>query len=353
MEIIENKFDIKKLIDTFIYNNIGDFKLHDNNLIKFRYEYLYNNKNNNIFIYLKDWNQLVNLYKIIPEKNRHFYEIIDHKCKFFLDLDSNCEELELEEWTNFIVFIKKILKQTFNELFDKDIEIIEYQSFPTIEEQKYSCHLIIPSYCFYAEDCKNICNMILNKIDNNKYKKIIDDKVYGRRRMLRIEGSTKINSDRKKVCIYPKIEKNINTDGLITNIENVELLCSYSFNINNKNIKIKEKGNKIIVLKQNSKKYNYTNNDLLFIKNNIDNIVFTINKWHCEKINSKNIIKIFIINYLMDNMIILKRIIPFYCPDCKRIHENQHPYIFMISNNLFFHCRRSPKPINISYLLKK
>lgn len=223
-----NVFNINKLVNTFIENKIGNHKLENNNLKKFRYEYLYNSNDKNIknvFIYLKDWNQFINLYKVIPETNRHLYEIIDEKCKFFLDLDAKCSDIEHEEWNNNIKFIKQELIIFFQRIFNKSIQILEYQSFPTNKESKYSCHLIVPYYCFYAEDCKNIIKLFINKI-NIKYKKIIDDKVYGKRRMLRIEGSSKINSDRKKVYIndYKNNYQLINLDGLITNLENTELL---------------------------------------------------------------------------------------------------------------------------------
>ena len=39
--------EINKLIDTLIKNNLGNYKLQNNNLIKFRYEYINNNKNQN------------------------------------------------------------------------------------------------------------------------------------------------------------------------------------------------------------------------------------------------------------------------------------------------------------------
>ena len=107
---IKNNFDINKLINTFIKNNIGNFKLQDNNLIKFRYEYILNNNDKNIFIYLNNWTQLLNLYNLIPESKRHFYEIINNKCKFFLDLDAKCQDFEIEEWNKHILHIKKKIK---------------------------------------------------------------------------------------------------------------------------------------------------------------------------------------------------------------------------------------------------
>lgn len=351
MDCLDN-FKINKLIDTLIKNNIGNYKLHDNNFIKFRYEYINNNKNQNIFIYLKNWNQLINLYKSIPENERHFYEIINNRCKFFLDLDAKCKDVSYDEWCESIIIIKKELKMLFIKNFNKNIDIIVYQSFPSIKEPKYSCHLVIPCFCFHAEDCKNICNMILNTI-NIKYKSIIDDKVYGNRRMLRMEGSTKLNSDRKKICIYEN--KNniqfINLDGLITNLENTEPLNTTLFE-NNKNKKINElifnEQNEIsIVLKQN--KYNYTQDDIIFIKDNIKKIEYIINKWHYYK-NKLNIGDyIFIANNIINNMIIFKRVKPFNCPDCNRVHEKQHPYSYVKYTKLFFHCRRSKKPIEVIF----
>lgn len=55
-------------------------------------------------------------------------------------------------------------------------------------------------------------------------------------------------------------------------------------------------------------------------------------------------------NYILNNMIILKRIKPFFCPDCKRIHEKQNPYVFSLNNIIYYHCRRSSKPIKVCKL---
>lgn len=186
-----------------------------------------------------------------------------------------------------------------------------------------------------------------------EYRNIIDDKVYGKRRMLRIEGSTKLNSDRRKIYIdqYENNVQIIKLDGLITNLENTELLYTnlYIPNINKKiDYNCKEK---CVVLKQNKQCF-YTKNDIDIINNKYKNIVFIVNKWHYDNIKSKNLNDIFIFNYILNNMIILKRIKAFFCPDCKRIHEKQHPYAFIINSNLFFHCRRSLKPIKINIDIK-
>lgn len=341
--------ETNKLIDTLIKNNLGNYKLQNNNLIKFRYEYINNNKNQNIFIYLKNWNQLINLYKLVPENKRHFYEIIDNKCKFFLDLDAKCKDISDSEWYETIIIIKEDISNIFKKMFNKNVNIIEYQSLPSLKEPKFSCHLIIPDFHFYADDCKNICNMLLNTT-TIKYKNIIDDKVYGNRRMLRMEGSTKINSDRKKICIYKKEEniEFININGLITSLENTELLYTVDYQKIKNNIPVSElniKNEISIVLKHN--KYNYTTNDVIFVKNNIKNIENIINKWHYKYKKIDNNEYIFIAKSIINNLIILKRIKPFFCPDCKREHEKQHPYAYIKYNKLFFHCRRSKRPIEV------
>lgn len=341
----EESFSINKLIESFLKNNIGDYNLKNNNLIKFRYEYILNNNNKNIFIYLNNWNQLINLYRLIPDDKKHFYEIIDDKCKFFLDMDAKCDEIKYEDWELSIIIIKQKLIDFFNNYFNKNIKILEYQSYPTKTETKRSCHLIIPNYCFYADDCKNLFRLFIDSVDL-KYRSLIDDKVYGNRRMLRIEGSTKLNSNRKKIYLNNNYEDNQNIllEGLITNIKDIQLLYTKIY-IPDLNKEIKYKPKKEIVLRYDNKKYNNINSDLQIISYEYKYIINIINKWHYDYIKHSQLNDIFIFNYIINNMIILKRIKAFMCPDCNRIHENQHPYVFVVSNNLYFHCRRSSKPI--------
>lgn len=338
------------------------FELEKNNLIKFRYEYKKNDNVKNIFIYTENFNKFIKIYEKIPDNHKHFYEIIEEECKFFLDLDA---KIDPYTWNKNISVIKNELNLFFNETFNKEIKILEYRSFPLPSEPKYSCHLIIQDYKFKAEDCKIVCNMFLNYLKNkslNLILDIIDDKVYGKNRMLRIEGSTKVGSNRIKKCIYNNIihipNEIINTKGLITNLENTILI-----NINKKDILsnvLNHKENKIknfvksyeITFENKNDKYNYTNDDIIYLKNNIDYIIDIINSWHYEILNiNKNINKehyIFDILKIENNRIDLKRIKSFNCPICKRIHEKQNSYIFIKNMKLMFHCRRTgSKPIKV------
>lgn len=340
-------------IEKLIEKKKANKKLEDNDYIKIRCEYKSKNNNFNAFIYLEKFDEINNYYKVIDDNfngYKHFYEVIKEKCKFFLDLDGKCKNMSSEEWNKNINLIKDELKLFFKDKFDKDIKILEYQSYPLLFEPKFSCHLIVSDYHFYANDCKNICNMFLKRINNKCLNEIIDNTVYGKNRMLRIEGSTKINSNRKKRFIKDDDKKlnHINLDGLITNLNNTELLTTNNYQEDKKlNIIENNKNVKHIILKENDKKYDYTNEDIEIIKNNIIKIISTINNWHLKDKNKNIFNNIFEFDHIVNNMIILKRIIPYECPECKRVHENQNPYIFISNKKLFFHCRRSLSPVNI------
>lgn len=151
----------------------------------------------------------------------------------------------------------------------------------------------------------------------------------------------------------------INIKGLITNLENTILI-----NINKENILsniLNHKENKIknfvksyeIKFENKNDRYNYTNDDIIYLKNNIDYIIDIINSWHYKILNvNKNINKedyIFDILKIENNRIDLKRIKSFNCPIC--IHEKQNSYIFIKNMKLMFHCRRTNnKPIKVSDL---
>lgn len=360
---------VKDIIDIFIKKGEpfkASYKIEKNNKIKIRYEYDYNkqtNENKNVFIYLNKINDIIKLYNMFPN-NRHFYEIIEDKCKFFLDLDVKIDVIEPYEWREKILLIKYELQLFFKKFFDKEIYILEYKSLPSVGEPKYSCHLVILDYCFDSDDCKIICNIFLNELRNKKLDvvDIIDSKVYGKKRMLRIEGSTKICSNRKKICIYDDIKNKtkdiINLNGLVTNIENTTILKIdkdiISKNIDQKSVSSK---NKIfinnydfdkILLNDNDKRYNYTKDDIMYLKNNIKNIINIINSWHYKKINMIDKGDIFTVLKIENNRMDLKRVKPFDCPVCKRIHERQHAYIFISNKKIMFHCRRADnQPVKV------
>lgn len=353
-----SKIFIDKYIKFLISNNLATFVLDKKRKepIKIRYEYKYKNNNEvlNLFLYYSDWNTFINFYTKIPDNYKHFYEIVKNECKFFLDLDAKCDEINEIKWYNYINEIKNNIKSVIYEITNKTPELLEFESIPTNEENKFSTHIIISNITLPIEQCKGLCTIILDKIDIEK-RKIVDVSVYNNWRSLRIEGSSKIGSKRIKRLKFNNkiiINNNIHTKGLITNFEGTENinLLNNDFNLNlyfEKTYKNKE--NCINYTKNNNysnknKKYNYNNEDILFIKENYKKIELIINNWHGNDI--------FFNTYkIIDNMILYKRRKPSNCKICNRIHNKQHPYVFSKYQKLFFDCRRSElKPVDITYL---
>jgi hypothetical protein len=326
--------------------------------IKLRYEFLCKNKTKNVFLYFDDWLQFKKIYDVIPNEYKHFYEIMEDKCKFFIDFDAKKENLDNIKWYKFIDEVKNILEKLFYDLFLEEIKIVEYESLGNDDEPKYSYHIIVENLNFSILECKLLCELLLKNLDPELHF-IIDPNVYGKWRSLRIENSTKIGSKRTKLLRYPdefKTKNNIYLNGLITNLNNTISVKKIFDMINIENeyklnhIVKKEIGMKIISL-DNSKKYVYNEDDVIITKKNYLEIEYIINKWHYKILNEvidEN--KIFYTKKIIQNMILYKRMKPYNCPICKRIHENQDPYSYIKNAKLYFDCRRSnSKPIEVAY----
>lgn len=319
--------------------------------VKTRYEFFHENKPKNIFLYFDNWEQFINIYNSIPNEYKHFYEIMEDECKFFVDFDAKKDEISDKEWYTFIDETKNILNKLIYELFSKEIKIAEYESFGNKEEKKYSYHIVIENLKFTVLECKLLCELLLKNI-NSYYKFIIDPNVYGKWRSLRLENSTKLGSKRMKILKYPNniFENKIYVKGIVTNLDNTKSVKDIfnKVNIENEN-KLNtplKKEFKHLYLESLSKKYIYNENDIKIIKEKYLEIEQLINEWNYKIFNKINNRKIFITNKIIQNMILYKRLTPFNCPICYRIHEKQDSYIYIKFDKLFFHCRRSNlKPI--------
>ena len=344
---------INKFLELWKKNNRLTYSLDKTSKykIKTRYELSYKNNIKNIFLYFDSWEQFNNIYNSISNDNKHFYEIMEDECKFFVDFDAKKKEISNDEWYIFINETKNILTKLTYELFSEKINIAEYESFGNKDEEKYSYHMIIENLKFTVLECKLLCELLLKNI-NSKYKFIIDPNVYGKWRSLRLENSTKSGSKRIKLLKYPNnIAGNIiYFNGIITNLNNTKSV-KYIFdkiNIQNEyklNSSLKKEF-KYLHEKSLPKKYIYNENDIKIINERCLEIEQLINEWNYKSISGFNNRKIFMTKKIIKNMILYKRLIPFNCPICKRIHENQDSYIYIKINKLYFHCRRSNlKPI--------
>lgn len=306
---------------------ITSYRYEKNNYtVKMRYESYGKNKVIcNKYMYIRSWDNFFKIYSLINQNDKHFYEMIDEKCKFFLDIDG--KDIQTGDWNSYIDIIEKLLIKFFKKELNVEITIIKCESKETENERKKSCHIIVSDYCFLVEDCKCLCEKFIHDyIKNKNIKDIIDISVYGRNRCLRIPYSTKINSDRIKIVsqIYYK-------DSFVTNISETNFI-----EIKNKN-NIKNFNNE----KNKNIFKNKINNFDEISSNHIDYLEIINNKINKDKKTFK-IRK----NGIIKNMIICDRILPSYCQQCKRIHELENPFIIIEEdyNKLYFYCRRNPKP---------
>lgn len=297
--------------------------------VKMRYEsYKKDVKNNkkviNKYMYIKNWDTFHKIYKLINLEDRHFYEMIGNKCKFFIDIDG--KDIQIDDWIFYIDTIEKELINFFRNELGIEIKTIKCESKETENERKKSCHIIIPEYCFSIEDCKYLCEKFVHDyIKNKKIKNIIDTNVYGKNRCLRIPWSSKINSKRIKI-----VDNKYYKESFISDIKNTQFINGFnntnviinSNNLNNKNKKFKIN-------------YNKLNNEKNLYINIINNIIDKNKK--CFKIRN---------NEIRGNMIICDRIHPSFCQKCNRIHENENPFLIVdkTQNKIYFYCRRNKDP---------
>lgn len=287
----------------------------------------------NKYLYVKDWNIFHKIYNLINPDDRHFYEMIGDKCKFFLDIDG--KNIDCIDWNIYLKEIEEALYKLFTMEFNLKIKVIKCQSISLTDEPKKSCHFIIPEFSFLVNDCKYICNILKNNyIKNKKILDIIDDTVYGINRCLRIPLSSKMGSKRIKIVTSEHYY-----ESFISDIEKTKFI-----NINrSEEINIINKKDKFFKQKNN---YTLNNKENLYI--NIINNIIDKNK-KCFKIRNNGII---------GNMIICDRIYPSLCLVCNRIHEKENPFLIVNQDQkkIYFYCRRNKKPTIYSvhqYIINK
>lgn len=330
--MIEKNIQLSKIIyhlekrDLLLTSNT--YQSYDSYPVKMRYEYDTHEKNKiiNNYMFIKKWSDFHKMYNIINSEERHFYEMIGTKCKFFIDIDGG--KIEDNMWKAHLDYIEENLKKFFETELDIKIRIIKCESIETRYEKKKSCHIIIPYYSFLIEDCKYLCEKFINEHINKKcIKNIIDTSVYGKNRCLRVALSSKINSDRIKIVNEKDYE-----NSFISDIEDTKFVRI----LNKKEIK-----NKFEINKKSYHLNTKIKNDKYY-DGSISNIINSINS---EIDKNKKTFKLRK-NGIIGSMLICDRLLPSYCRSCKRIHQNENPFLIVDSykKKVRFYCRRSSIP---------
>ena len=361
---------VEKESRTCLENYIGD-SFEQFIIVKFKIPRI----GTTLYTYFDDYISLFNYMNKFSEKNRHFFEVVPEdyfqKPRFDLDIDvsklqSLLKQKNVNLFDNFVIVqnLVKTIILVFKEYYNIDISIKEdILIFSSHSKEKISYHIVIDNYCHSNyKEAKQFYKLIIkympeniNFLEKDFYKVFIDRGVYGRNQNFRIVGSTKFHQKRTKKLLncWNFENKTINTEWKSMNKEHKKLITL------NKSLLTNTFFCKIlpdIVVNEKFKKYNIQN--ILNLNNEIVNQAFEILINYNEKNNIPS--DAFKINGVNDPFISLKREKSTYCKVCKRIHENENPFLIIIQDknyentmNIYFGCRRDEKNIIIGQIKKQ
>lgn len=263
-----------------------------------------------------------------------FYEVIFGNLdqKIYFDLDMPISEITFEDATNALLLLIENIKKVCSIITDNDIMI-----FNSNDDKKTSFHIIIDNWILPNNKLNNIFFKTVLENYPKKWVKFIDDKMYKNIQQFRIYESHKWETTRVKIL-------DINSKWILSSYsgDNLELINLYTL------------GSSLI---SNITGCNY----LPFYKEELHTT--KLNNYNNENFDDSKLDKIlelckiklkpFPYKYteILNNLIMLERINPSYCNICKRIHENQNPYLIIYNNiDIFMNCRRNDKNYYIGSL---
>jgi hypothetical protein len=260
---------------------------------------------------------------------RCFYEILtpNKPRKLYFDLD-------IDLIANSKIRPKNILENLKENILAELGENTEILVFSSNTEKKESYHVIVNNYfvkdekackCFYAKICENIPLEYLEFIDGSVYKNVQQFRLlkchkFGKDNNKIFNFSDSCNFSIPKRYISKKAkELYIFLISLLGNINGCKLLSQYDVKEEPKRITslgTSSEGDLDIVLDIFYAKYSYNDFEYLNSIEKDGNLIVTFRR--------KN---------------------PTFCEICKRIHENENPFVIVrgIERNIYFYCRRMEK----------
>lgn len=298
------------------------------------------NYNNQIRIYafFESYIEFYNYMKNFKLKDLSFYEVIfgefPQKPHFDVDIDINefSENYPGENVDDATNEIKDSIITACSELIpDLNIEkdILFYTSHGS---HKRSFHLVINNKCHdNNKESKAFFSAVVSKI--NKYTSFIDSGVYSPRQQFRIINNQKSGSNRPKIFheqftylgvnYIHKYAEDVPTTSIKEVTQLYESLASFTSGCTKLPSLIEPR------------EYSYS--DLSAYADLTDQVVD-----YCMKLLSEKLEYIpFTVKDVKGHYILLTRDAPSFCTICKRTHDTEHPYMYIINGKVYFDCRRS------------
>lgn len=290
--------------------------------------------------------------KKIESKDRCFYELIFGELpqKPHFDIDIDHEDAEKQYPDENVVqlgesLIELIIFSCIEVLKEYDVEISiekDILLYTTHSNHKQSYHLIINNKCHDGNrEAQEFCKLVVQKIStitNGKYVEFIDKKVYSPRQQFRIIGNQKVKSGLVKIFhetfVYngKKYTHIYNEDAidpsLKLNIILYESLISFTSGCSYLPYFVKPT--------DTINTFNY--NDSSYFTEDLDNLTY---KYCIELLHKHFDPSFFSIQETRGKTIFLKREKPSFCSICNRVHKAENPFLIILSNKLYFDCRRS------------
>lgn len=220
---------------------------------------------------------------------------------------------------------------------------------------KRSFHLVLNNKCHDGhKETKAFYDAVVIKVKDitqGKYLGFIDAKVYSPRQQFRLVGCQKQRSNRPKVFYeeflfqgtrYTHIYNEDVSDIMMKKLTMIyESMVSFTAGctllpslIPPKPINHSDLGT------MPDLEDNIVDRCMIMLRNRFASMTYTITNKYGEQI-IRPVPCPFSMNEIHGHIITLKRDAPSYCTTCRKVHDDENPYMFIIKGKLYFDCRRT------------
>ena len=311
-----------------------------------------------LYAFFEDYLEFAEYQANIPVHKRSFFEIImgrlPQKPHFDIDIsqkelteidpDADIDEVAEEVKDNVIYAITQIIPDI---TLEKDILVFSSHGVKQDDEGydiiKKSFHIVVNNYCHDDnKEAEAFYEMVLTYIPT--YKSFIDRAVYKSKQQFRILGSQKIGSNRPKI---------FNTTFTYKGEQITHVLNEQARNEKHRDVIMLYESLVTFIsmctclppyVKEGKANKHYSTRLTDYEDIPVDTARMALNLlaktagMSCDDYRFP-----YTINNIDGHLICLKRHRPSYCRICKRVHENEHPYMYLIGPYIYWNCRRADK----------
>jgi len=270
------------------------------------------------FALFESIDDFITWYNKIPRYDKTLNEVIlSDMRKLILDIDDS-EDKDLGTSILKTINIKQHVTKRIVEVMHKFNIRPEILIFDMCTTYKISFHFVVANVAFSAQTCATLCSLIAA---NQKWKPLVDFQVYKKTQFMRIEGSTKYGQNRYK----PLLDLKKSMLSYIVNIPHIDLQIPTLHAASPMTwIPVTDSPTPLSV-----------GEVLASDKRNFHSHIYS------STLINPVIPSYFKIRKRVNNVLLLDRIRPAMCSQCKRVHTSENAAIIIINNKPIFRCWRA------------